>query len=396
MGTNPSAFNGSAVSNSPFGWSWANTATATSGTTNSSPELQLLTNYWTGSASTPDVWEIYSTLTAGTNAVSFLELAHIGTTGNSFLLLNCTGLAYFNSSAYMDFGTVTSWTLNFTNSNGGTTNGTLGATASTFGLSSSPANSRIFLSGGGGSGTGNNAVGIGAASSFTGTSGSVAGLTIGDKSGTGGSQGFTFNPASGSASFIACNIVPTIKGTSSGATTALVVNPTITATNLSGTNRIASFQSGGTTELDISYTGTIATYGGTATVRNGVPAEYAKSDLTAQTAAITATTLISAPATGAYRVAWSAAITTASDGSSVLGGSGGFQVIYTSPTDSVVKTTVSGNSVTSAANTTGTAVGDDIIIYAKSATNIQFQYGYTSVQTTTAMAFELHVTLEAL
>jgi hypothetical protein len=359
--------------------------------------LELSANFWNGLGSASDTWEIFSSLGAGTNGTSVLNFTHIGSSGSSYLGVSVTGLQYSSNPGAIDFSGNTNWTLNFTTGGGGTTVGTISSGSSaSFGLASSVANSRLFFSGGGGSGASNNAIGFGAISSFTGTTGSVAALTIGGKSGTGGSQGFTFNPASGSASFIACNITPTIQGTSSGSTTALVVNPTITATNLTGTNRIASFQSGGTTELDISYTGTIATYGGTATVRRGVPSIIASTDLTAQTAAIAATTLLSAPATGQYRVAWSATITTASDTSSVLGGSGGFQVIYTSPTDSVVKTTVSGNSVTSAANTTGTAVGDDIVIYAKTGTNIQFQYGYTSVQTTTAMAFELHVSLEAL
>ena len=94
-------------------------------------------------------------------------------------------------------------------------------------------------------------------------------------------------------------------------------------------------------------------------------------------------------------MSWSAAITTADGVSSVLGGTNGFQVIYTSPTDSVVKTTVAGNSVTSSANTTGTAVGGVEVIYAKNATNIQFTYGYTSA-TPGQMIYELHVTLESL
>ena len=141
--------------------------------------------------------------------------------------------------------------------------------------------------------------------------------------------------------------------------------------------------------------GTTIKYNGTATVRNGQPAEYASSDLTAQSAAITATTLLSAPQTGAYRVSWSATITTADGVSSCTGGTNGFQVIYTSPTDSVVKTTVAGNSATSAANTTGTAVGGVEVIYAKNATNIQFTYGYTSA-TPGQMVYELHITVEGL
>jgi hypothetical protein len=139
--------------------------------------------------------------------------------------------------------------------------------------------------------------------------------------------------------------------------------------------------------------GLIGTYNGISTVSNGVPSELATSDLTVQSAAISATTLYTTTATGMYRVSWSATITTAGT-TSVLGGTNGFQVIYTSPTDSVVKTTVAGNSVTSSANTTGTAVGGCEVVYAKTGTNIQFTYGYTS--SGTAMVYELHIKVEAL
>jgi hypothetical protein len=145
----------------------------------------------------------------------------------------------------------------------------------------------------------------------------------------------------------------------------------------------------------ISIAGNITTYKGINTVSNGVPSELAVSDLTAQSAAIAATTLYATTATGMYRVSWSATITTVDGVSSVLGGAGGFQVLYTSPTDSVVKTTVSGNSVTSAANTTGTAVGGCEVVYAKTGTNIQFQYGYTSA-TPGQMIYELHIKVEAM
>jgi hypothetical protein len=141
---------------------------------------------------------------------------------------------------------------------------------------------------------------------------------------------------------------------------------------------------------------TITNYGGTATVGQGVPSEIVLSDLTAQSAAITATNIIaSAPRTGMYKVIWSATITTADGVSSVLGGTNGFQVVYTSPTDSVTKTTVPGNSVTSSANTTGTAVGGVEVIYAKTATAIQYKYDYTSA-TPGQMIYELHIRLVAL
>jgi hypothetical protein len=96
-----------------------------------------------------------------------------------------------------------------------------------------------------------------------------------------------------------------------------------------------------------------------------------------------------------YRVSWSATITTADGVSSVLGGANGFQVKYTSPTDSVVKTTVVGASVTSAANTTGTAIGGCEVVYAKTGTNIQYSFDYTS-GTPGQMTYELHIKCEAL
>jgi hypothetical protein len=89
---------------------------------------------------------------------------------------------------------------------------------------------------------------------FTGTSGTQTGITMG------GLANFTlaFNPPSGTASFVGVNIAPTLAGTSSGNTTALVVNPTLTATNLTGKNLIASFQSGGSQVVSIDYSGNLS------------------------------------------------------------------------------------------------------------------------------------------
>jgi hypothetical protein len=142
--------------------------------------------------------------------------------------------------------------------------------------------------------------------------------------------------------------------------------------------------------------GVISSYNNSATVGLGVPSEIVSIDLLSQTAAITATNITAAaPRTGMYKVIWSATITTADGVSSVLGGTNGFQIVYTSPTDSVTKTTVPGNSVTSSANTTGTAVGGVEVIYAKTATAIQYKYDYTSA-TPGQMVYELHMRLVAL
>jgi hypothetical protein len=236
-------------------------------------------------------------------------------------------------------------------------------------------------------------------SSFAATSGTQTAVAIGMGSTTNIGQAI-FAPTSGNANFVALLVNPSIDQTSSasGSYTGLLVN--VVETSLLGSsNKLLSLQAGatgGTVELDISNKGIITTYNGIATVSNGTPSELAKVDLTAQSAAIAATTAYATTATGMYRISWSAAITTASDTSSVLGGANGFQVLYTSPTDSVVKTTVAGNSVTSATNTTGTALGGSIVVYAKTGTNIQYQYGYTSVQTSVSMAYELHIKVEAM
>lgn len=158
-------------------------------------------------------------------------------------------------------------------------------------------------------------------------------------------------------------------------------------------NSLFDINFGGTSAFRFS-SAAITTFAGATTVGLGVPSEIITIDLTAQAAAITATNLVaSAPRTGHYQISWSATITTAGT-TSVLGGTNGFQVGYTSPTDSVAKTTVPGNSVTSAANTTGTAVGGVEVVYAKTGTAITYAYDYTS--TGTAMNYELHIRLLAL
>ena len=132
------------------------------------------------------------------------------------------------------------------------------------------------------------------------------------------------------------------------------------------------------------------------TVSNSNPGVVAKIALTAQSAAKTATTMYTVPAGGAgcYLVTWGAAITTAGAVSSTLGGSTSFQVTYTDPVDSVVKTTVA-PVVNSAANTTGTAIGGALLICAKAATAIQYAFGYTDGGTT-PMQYRLNANIIAI
>lgn len=149
------------------------------------------------------------------------------------------------------------------------------------------------------------------------------------------------------------------------------------------------------TTPSVVMSGKVTTYNNIATVSNGIPAERATVDLTGQSAAIGATTIYAVPAsnTGMYRVSWVASVTTAASVSSVLGGTNGFQVLYTDGDDAVVKTSPA--SVTSNANTTGTQISGSVIVYARQSTNIQYQMDYTSVGGT-SMQYNLHVKVEAL
>lgn len=130
-------------------------------------------------------------------------------------------------------------------------------------------------------------------------------------------------------------------------------------------------------------------------------------DLTAQAAAIGATTLYAVPAlsqaAGMYRVSWVAKVTTPATSSSTLGGTNGFQCVYTDQDDSVVVTTPvwwgggnNGAAPTEASlNTTQTQVSGELILNVKLNTTIQYKFDYTS-SGVTAMQYNLHVKIEAL
>jgi hypothetical protein len=162
-----------------------------------------------------------------------------------------------------------------------------------------------------------------------------------------------------------------------------------------GTGTVAGSLSFAAATGGLTNTGVVATYKNIATVSNGIPSEIATVDLTAQSAAIAATTLYAVPAAGVgmYRIAWVAKVTTAATSSSTLGGTNGFQITYTDSTDSVVVTTAA--SVVSTLNTTQAVISGEIIVFAKASTNIQYSIGYTS-SGATAMVYNLHVKCEAL
>lgn len=156
-------------------------------------------------------------------------------------------------------------------------------------------------------------------------------------------------------------------------------------------------------------TGKVSRYQNIATVGNGVPAELATIDLTAQGAAIGSTLLYAVPAArgGMYRISYVATVTRAATTSSVLGGTGlGVQIDYTDNDTGVAKLTPAGAAVaagtnatlstpTNAANTTAAVISGCIVVSAQASTNINYRIGYTSVGGTT-MQYNLHIRIEAL
>ena len=241
-------------------WTWG-LASYTAAVSNS-PTLTIAGSYQSGTGTfAEDSWTIINTPTVGTtNGVNALIFTHSGTTGNA--VVQVPKLQFSTSSPAIDVN-ANGYTLSFTAQNGGTTAGSLkvGAGIGNFGLVCSNPNNTAYIEGTATTTSGRPSVAIAATGSFTAT-GSVTqvGLCIGANGGPANGAGtdtFTFNPASGSASFVACEIVPTIKGTSTGSTTAFLVNPTTTATNLTGTNLLLDLQNNSTSQFSVSLTGLI-------------------------------------------------------------------------------------------------------------------------------------------
>jgi hypothetical protein len=124
----------------------------------------------------------------------------------------------------------------------------------------------------------------------------------------------------------------------------------------------------------------------------------AKSTLTGQVAAITATTIFAIPSGGAgmYRVSYVATVTTAAGGGSPsLGGTTGFQVKFTNSSDSVVKTSNPTTATVSAVNATATTISGDLYAYCAASTNLQYLFGYTA-GTGATFTYDLTIYVEYL
>lgn len=197
------------------------------------------------------------------------------------------------------------------------------------------------------------------------------------------------NGASADPSFHA---VPAATALSNGVTgsgaVVLAVSPTLT----------------GTAALPIvTMSGKVTNYNGIATVSEGIPAEYATIDLTAQSANLGPSTLYAVPASGQglYRVSAYVVLTTAGSISSVLPN---VQIVYTDP-DTNTSITIDATPILGAAgigqtgalnaNTVGTAASGVIVVSAKLSTTIQYQtVNYASAAA--GAQYALHIKLEAL
>lgn len=183
----------------------------------------------------------------------------------------------------------------------------------------------------------------------------------------------------------------------------LSVGPGAAGTVLTGTGAAPAFSASPTlTALTltagISIGTKVTSYGGVATVSNGVPAIYFKVDASTQSAAISGAALFTATLVGQYEISWSAVVTQAATTSSTLGGSLGFQVSYTdNDTNASVTTPQAGApsagvnqaySQTNQGNTVGTQVSGVVIINAKAGA-VTYSFDYTSVGGT-VMQFAIH------
>lgn len=396
--------------------SQVNGTVASAITTNLSPLQTYQANYWTGAASAADTWTIGSSLAAGTNGKSLLNITHAGSSGNAYL-----NVAAITSPGSLTFDVnVNGGSISFTQQRGttnvggisfGTGGGVEGmqlAMTSQGGTLSLAANFVAHSSATAGcSGIvthlGNNA------SNLTATSGNLIACDIGSSGGGALGDlgtGFTFAAtATSSAVITGLRIAPTINvgaGVSwTGSATILLVNPTLTATG-SGTPiiNLMDLQVGSVSKLTVDKTGTVKNYNGITTVDNGVPSEIGHIDTLAKAAALVATTLVTPAANGRFRISIYAQVTVAATTSCTLGA---FTLTYTDGTAAgaaqsltVPMQNPAGTMVlSSTTNTTANVLVGEVFIYAKSGVAVQLAVAYTSVGAT-PMQYELHATAEAM
>ena len=159
-------------------------------------------------------------------------------------------------------------------------------------------------------------------------------------------------------------------------------------------------QTAASTNATITFSQSVNWFAGIVSyVPTGLPAEKAAVDLTAQAAAISATTLYTPATTGMYRISAYLKVTTVDATSSTLGA---VTITYTDGTDSVAQTAVmlmaneAGAAVTTnSGNTTAAKLIGTMSIYALTGVAIQYAVAYASNVPGT-MKYEVHLRAEAL
>jgi hypothetical protein len=321
---------------SAVNWTWANTTPATSGTSQSSPILNIKGSYWNGSASASDSWTIQDVVAAGTNGASTLTFTHSGSTGVAAVKVPNLLCANVGANGNALTGVYVGYTV----------------IATTSGWS-----------------------------------------TYSD--GNGGSHGVQFYASAANTPFVLNGYFLGFEAQTYPPSTA----PDTGISRLAAASLAIGNGTAGDTTGNLSF-GKVIKYNGVSTVRAGVPSIVATIALTAQSAAIAnGTALYSVPAGGAglYRVTVYAKITTASDISSTLGGAGGFTLTWTDPTDSTNPSAVTFSDQSSQSltgNTTTTVYVTTATVECKASTNLQYGFGYTDTHTSTAMAYKLSISVE--
>jgi len=189
----------------------------------------------------------------------------------------------------------------------------------------------------------------------------------------------------------------------------------ITVTNVSAGNvsiaaTLTAFQSNGTplsSATTVNYQNganiviTNPSAGNVNIAVSNVPVRIASADYTAQSAAITTTTIFTTGPSGAaqYLLSWNAKVTTAATTSSTLGA---LTITYTDP-DNVVQTITAGAlskggtlETTDAGNSTTTVLlGMPLMLNVANSSNIQYAFAYVS-SGATAMQYNLHIRVTQL
>lgn len=127
-----------------------------------------------------------------------------------------------------------------------------------------------------------------------------------------------------------------------------------------------------------------------------------KVDLTAQTAAVSATNLVASPATARYRISAYLKVTTPATTGAATSTLGAVTITYADGTDSVpqsvamqMQTEAGASATTNSGNATTSVLSGELVIYAATGTAIKYAIAYAS-NTAAQMAYEAHLAAEQI